>query len=101
MLGGIPPSISVLWMLAAHGPAGQPRISSRSVLVLPFEGHYFCSLSLYNVRNNEKLWVRVIHCAHLKLSTIQVFYGDDMTVISHLIGADQLPGQQQVCHGVR
>ena len=44
------------------------------------------------------LSVRVIHCVKLKMSVLQVFYENTMTVISHLVGAEQLPGKEQVGH---
>ena len=48
----------------------------------------------------EKLSVRVIHSVQLRMSVVQVFCGDKMAAVSHLVGAEQLPGQHQVGIGV-
>lgn len=40
--------------------------------------------------------VRVIHSLPLRQSVVQLYHGDRMMAISHLIGSEQLPGPNQV-----
>jgi len=57
----------------------------------------FVSLRLYNKLATLEYTVRVIHSIPLHMSAVQVYKGDQMIVVSHLVGSDQLPSKHQVC----
>ena len=52
---------------------------------------------LFNHAGELKFTCRVVHSIPLMQSAAQVFCGDQMAAVSHLIGQDQLPLSSHVC----
>ena len=51
---------------------------------------------LYNHAGELKFTCRVVHSVPLLTSAAQVYCGDQMAAVAHLIGQDQLPKASQV-----
>ena len=56
----------------------------------------FCSIKDYH--GKTRFTARVIHSIVLKMSIVQIYYKDSLVALSHTIGNEQLPVNEQVCH---